>query len=412
MSTTRILLFTVVVPTFWFGLHLYIGRRLFDRTAVPQQLRQLGWGVLLGLATITLVTQFGARSGLEAMIGSWIDPLYWISALHMGFFCLLLATVAISEPLRWWWARRRPATHPATPTPASPDPSTSETLPSTLNPPTDPGRRTFLKGLNLGVLGMSGAMTAYGASRALRTLEVVDVTVAIDNLPQALEGFRIVQISDLHVGPTVRRPFVERVVKVANSLGGDLIAVTGDLVDGHVEQRRPDVAPLAQLKAPQGVFYVTGNHEYYWGVHPWLKEVKRLGFKALNNTHTVLNNGLVIAGVTDLKGDNFDPTHASDPHAAIAGAPADAIKVLLAHRPRSAFEATQAGFHLQLSGHTHGGQFAPWSLLVWLAQPFLAGLHQLDGMAVYVSRGTGYWGPPVRIGADPEITRLTLVSRS
>jgi predicted MPP superfamily phosphohydrolase len=254
-------------------------------------------------------------------------------------------------------------------------------------------------------------MTAFGAYKALRTLDVEEVTVPIKDLPEALEGFTIVQISDLHVGPTIRRPFVEKVVKAANDLKGDMIAVTGDLVDGYVHERRQDVAPLANLKAPEGVFYVTGNHEYYWGVQPWIEEAQRLGMVALINAHKVIRRAdasLVIAGVTDLRAGQFTPDEPSDPHKALAGAPQEAIKVLMAHQPKSAFEAARAGAHLQLSGHTHGGQFVPWSFVVWMVQPFVAGLHSLEQLQLYVSRGTGYWGPPVRIAANPEITRLTL----
>ena len=404
MSMTRILFFTLVVPTLWFGVHVYIGRRLLERGLWRKATRQAGWATLLGLGLVTLLTQIGGRLGLEEALGGWMDPLYWVSYVYMGFFCLLLFAVLASELAR------------LVPRLGASEVGLTEgvAIPGDKDDgrEVDEGRRSFLRGLNMSVVGAAGGLTALGVHNARRKLDVVDVEVPIKDLPEALEGFRIVQISDLHIGPTIRRPFVERVVEVANGLGGDLIAVTGDLVDGNVAQRRGDVAPLKQLKAREGVFYVTGNHEYYWGVGQWLDEVKRLGFTALNNAHVVLERGgakLAVAGVTDLKGGQFDPSHASDPRKAIDGAPQEAVKVLLAHRPRSAFEAVKAGFDLQLSGHTHGGQFAPWSLLVWMAQPFLAGFHVLDGMAVYVSRGTGYWGPPVRLAADPEITRLTLV---
>ncbi|MGA7393919.1 MAG: metallophosphoesterase [Terrimicrobiaceae bacterium] len=155
-----------------------------------------------------------------------------------------------------------------------------------------------------------------------------------------------------------------------------------------------------------------GNHEYYCGAHAWIAEMRRLGMSVLLNEHVVLEHfgeSVVVAGVTDLSAHHFDPAHRSDPVAAIAGAPQQSVKLLLAHQPRSALAAAEAGFHLQLSGHTHGGQFFPWNLFVKLFEPFTAGLHRLDGLWLYVSRGTGYWGPPKRFGAPSEITHLKLV---
>jgi predicted MPP superfamily phosphohydrolase len=254
--------------------------------------------------------------------------------------------------------------------------------------------------------------TAIGFANARYPARVVEVEVPIAGLPAALEGFTIAQVSDLHVGTTIRRPFVERVVERTNALGADLIAVTGDLVDGSVPALAPHVAPIARLSAPHGVYFITGNHEYYSGEPAWSAEVSRLGLRVLKNEHVVLrHNGaaLVLAGVTDFSAGQFDPAQHSDPRAALRGAPPQATKILLAHQPRSAFEAAEAGFDLQLSGHTHGGQFWPWNLFVRLQQPFTAGLHRVGRLWVYTSRGTGYWGPPKRFGAPSEVTRLRLV---
>jgi predicted MPP superfamily phosphohydrolase len=256
------------------------------------------------------------------------------------------------------------------------------------------------------------AVTALGLWNARRIARVVQVDVPIEGLPPALEGFTIAQISDVHVGPTIRRNYVEGIVAAVNALDADVVAITGDLVDGSVPQLREHVAPLAQLRARHGRFFVTGNHEYYSGALPWIEEVGRLGIRVLNNEHVVLGDAgakLVVAGVPDYGAALFDAAHASDPAAALAGAPADAhAKILLAHQPRTARAAAQAGFDLQLSGHTHGGQFWPWVHFVRFQQPFTAGLHRMDGLWVYVSRGTGYWGPPKRFGAPSEITRLRL----
>jgi hypothetical protein len=191
-----------------------------------------------------------------------------------------------------------------------------------------------------------------------------------------------------------------------------MVAVTGDLVDGSVAQLRSHVAPLGGLTSRHGTYFVTGNHEYYSGVTAWVAELRDLGVNVLLNEHVVLrhnDSALVIAGVTDHSGHHFDASHRSDPVAAIATAPDDVVRILLAHQPRSAAAALQAGFQLQLSGHTHGGQFWPWNFFVRLQQPFTAGLHRLQSLWVYTSRGTGYWGPPKRFGAPSEITHLRLV---
>ncbi len=259
---------------------------------------------------------------------------------------------------------------------------------------------------------------ALGVFSALLMLTVLrDLLVALlPGLSPALQSLRIVQISDVHVGPTIGHGFVERLVEQANALDADLVAVTGDLVDGPGHELRDHLEPLAQLKARLGCFFVTGNHEYYAGCHPWLPEFKRLGLRVLLNAHEVIERRaqghsarLVVAGVTDWSAHRFDSTHRSDPRAALRGAPEQAdLRLLLAHQPRSAAAAEEAGFDVQLSGHTHGGQLWPWIYLVYLQQPYLAGLHRHGRLWVYVSRGSGYWGPPQRLGAPSEVTLITL----
>jgi predicted MPP superfamily phosphohydrolase len=255
-------------------------------------------------------------------------------------------------------------------------------------------------------------MTLAGFLNARRVARVVQVDIPIANLPAELQGFSIAQISDIHVGPTIKRAYLERIVERVNALDADMIAVTGDLVDGSVANLAAHTAPIAKLHSRHGSFFVTGNHEYYSNAHEWIDELRRLGLHVLLNEHVVLSHGgaqLVVAGVTDFNGGHFDPAHDSDPQVAVAGAPFDATKLLLAHQPRSAEAAARAGFDLQLSGHTHGGQFWPWNFFVPLQQPYTAGLHRLRDLWIYVSRGTGYWGPPKRFGAPSEITYLRLV---
>jgi uncharacterized protein len=257
-------------------------------------------------------------------------------------------------------------------------------------------------------------LTALGYYNARRVAAVRHVDVPIESLPASLHGFRIAQITDLHIGPTIGRGHVEAIVDAVNRLEPDMIAITGDLVDGSVRQLAAHTAPLSELRARHGAFFVTGNHEYYSGVGSWIGELRRLGLNVLLNEHVVLAHDgaeIVVAGVTDFGAHHFEPGHRSDPGVALEGAPERAAaKVLLAHQPRSAPAAEAAGFHLQLSGHTHGGQFLPWNWFVRVQQPFTAGLDRLGKLWVYTSRGTGYWGPPKRLGAPSEITCVHLVS--
>lgn len=277
------------------------------------------------------------------------------------------------------------------------------------------------------VVGVALAATAIGYRNARRTAGVLRVDIPIEGLSPALEGFTIAQISDLHIGPTIRAPMVERLVKRVNDLQAHVVAITGDLVDGGVADLVDHVAPLAKLRARQGVYLVTGNHEYYAGGLPWVEHFKSLGLHVLINEHVVLravfasaaqtdeeegDNCIVFAGITDFEAGHFVHEHKSDPFKALDGAPHSAcVRILLAHQPRSAMTAEAAGFDLQLSGHTHGGQFWPWNHFVRLQQPFTAGLHKMGKMLIYVSRGTGYWGPPKRLGAPNEIALLRLVRK-
>ncbi len=263
------------------------------------------------------------------------------------------------------------------------------------------------------VLATAAMVTVLGAWNARRTAAVVRVDVPVTDLPDALHGFTIAQISDIHVGPTIRGGYLQAIVDRVNRLEADMVAVTGDLVDGSVAELAGHVAPLAELRSRHGTFFVTGNHEYYCGAHAWIAELRRLDVRVLLNEHVVLTHDgsdVVVAGVTDHSAHHFDVGHRSDPQASVHGAPIGAaLRLLLAHQPRSAMAAIGLGFHLQLSGHTHGGQFWPWNLFVRLQQPFTAGLHCLRGLWIYTSRGTGYWGPPKRFGAPSEITCLRMV---
>lgn len=258
----------------------------------------------------------------------------------------------------------------------------------------------------------SVVIAAIGFKQAVRGPRVAEVSIGVPGLKPGLRGLKIAQISDLHVGPTIRRAQVERVVEKVLALEPDLIAVTGDLVDGDVESLAPHVAPLARLKAPLGVYYVPGNHEYYSGALPWIAKTAELGFTPLINENRVLERDgarLLIAGVPDEQGEYFVPGHAPDQQKAAAGGEGTDFRLLLAHRPDGAAAAARAGFDLQLSGHTHGGQFFPVSLLIPLFHRHSRGLGRSGRMKIYVNPGTGYWGPANRFAVPSEITLLTLV---
>lgn len=365
-------------------LHFYVGLRLLP--SLPG-----GWAAALALllAVSALSTPLGliARRLARAPLA---DKLAWAGLVFMGLFSsLFVLTLLRDAALLAAWVV---------------DAAAPDALPMA-------ALRSFS---GMGVPPLALAVTAFGYVNARRTAAVVAVDVPIRGLPAALQGFTIAQISDIHVGPTIKGPYLDGIVDAVNALRPDLVAITGDLVDGTVAELAAHVAPLARLASRHGSFFVTGNHEYYSGAGPWLAELQRLGVTNLLNQHVVIERGgalLVLAGVPDYSAGHFDRSHRSDPAAAMAGAPGGAAaKVLLAHQPRTAQAAAQAGFDLQLSGHTHGGQFLPWNFFVRLQQPFTAGLHRLGAMWVYVSRGTGYWGPPKRFWAPSEITKIRLVS--
>ena len=365
----------------------YTGWRLIPPAQLAPPWNLVAWLTLLLVAALPFAS-FSLRQYFD---GIWASLLAWLTYLSLGFFVLLFSLLLLRD-LGWllWAGLERLQSlaqgHP-------------------LEAP-DPLRRQFvLKAANLGTLVLALGVSGFGFYHARRRPRVDQVEVFFPGLAPELEGLRIVQFSDVHAGPTIKRPQVEAIVAAIEDLQADLIVFTGDLVDGSVADLRSQVEPLARLRAPLGCYFITGNHEYYSGVEEWLAEAQRLGFTVLNNEHRLLLEGrLLLAGVTDI---GSDP--ASDPAAALGPEPPPgALRLLLAHQPRSIFAAAQAGYHLQLSGHTHGGQFVPWKYLIPLQQPYIEGLHQHARTWIYVNRGAGYWGPPIRVGAPSEISLLTL----
>jgi predicted MPP superfamily phosphohydrolase len=230
-----------------------------------------------------------------------------------------------------------------------------------------------------------------------------------------MSGLRLVQLTDLHIGPILGRDWLASIVASVNALDPDVVVITGDLVDGSVETLREQVAPLADLRAKRGVYFVTGNHEYYSGVDEWIAELTRLGVRVLRNERVAIGDGdeaFDLAGVDDWSAGRFGAGHGPSLERALAGRDSSRELVLLAHQPKQIIEAAARGVGLQISGHTHGGQIFPWNFLVRLDQPYVDGLALHNDTYIYVSRGTGYWGPPMRVGAPPEITLLELVSEA
>ncbi|HZC79573.1 MAG TPA: metallophosphoesterase, partial [Ktedonobacterales bacterium] len=287
-----------IVGGLWTLLNVYVGAHVLGPAGLSGLPLILAWGAVLLVAWLPLVAMATARSGAHGPLMRVLD---WAAYSALGLSSLLIVSFFVTDLLR---------------------------LPATAR-------------LVLVVVSGAVLLTLVGIVLARRP-RVVRVTVPIADLPDDLAGFRILQLSDLHIGSTIRRPFVDAVVNRANALRPDLIAVTGDVADGLVPELREHVAPLARLRAPHGTYFVTGNHEYYWDVRGWTRELERLGIEVLDNEHRLLVQGtgrMVIAGVTDLSA-------GSDPAAAVAGAPHSDVRVLLAHQPRSAFAAQAAGYDL------------------------------------------------------------------
>ncbi len=266
----------------------------------------------------------------------------------------------------------------------------------------------------IGVVGVVAAATATGLRAALATPEVRRVEVRIERWPESLDGFRIAQLSDLHIGPLLKRAFVERLVAQVDRLAPDLIALTGDLVDGSVDHVRDEVEPFSRLSAPHGFYFVTGNHDYYSGPEDWVGRVREFGIRPLRNERVQIGEGdqsFDLAGVDDYRGDWI---RGSDEDLAEALRDRDPARpvVLLAHDPSSFKRAATMQVDLQISGHTHGGQIWPFGYLVQLAVPHVAGLLRRGRSQLYVSRGTGFWGPPIRLFAPSEITEIVIRRRS
>ena len=370
------LLFLAIALSLVAGMHYYVWARLVRDPQLPEAWTRAGTGALVALAIALPLALWLSR------FAPGVRPLLWLAFVWMGVGFLLVAFLGIADAGRLAaWAVRRLGASDA---------------------PADPARRVLLaRTLAAAVGGAVAGLSAFGVRSALGSVDVKELTIRLRGLPQALAGFRLVQISDVHVGPLLRKDWVRGVVARIGSLAPDAVVITGDLVDGSVAELRDHVAPLGELKPPRGVFFSTGNHEYYSGVKQWLAHLPTLGIQPLSNRRVELAPGLDLAGIDD-------PSGAPDLALALEGRDPRKPLILLAHQPRQFAEAARREVDLTLSGHTHGGQIWPFSWVVALVQPYLAGLHARGGSQLYVSRGTGFWGPPLRVFAPAEITLLRL----
>lgn len=379
----RVLFFVTTMIAVTVGLHRYLWVRLARDPAWSSSAQRGIALVLVGLVLATVATMILVRTASRETL----MPLAWVTYTWMGILFFLVASLGVGDLLR------------------------------ALSPkPVDEERRVFFARALAAVAGLvaTGAV-GKGMANMRAPVSLVRVPVTLPRL-RGTRSWRVVQLSDIHVGPTIGREFLDQIVDRVNAERPDLVVITGDLVDGSVESLSAHVAPLARLAAPEGVYFITGNHEYYSGAVEWCDHLESLGVRVLRNHCCAIGgeDGFTLAGVDDWTAHQFArlaPGHTHDLEGALRGAHPERPVVLLAHQPKSVREAAARGVDLQLSGHTHGGQLFPFNYLVRVQQPYVAGLAQVNERTqIYVSRGTGYWGPPMRLGAPAEITVLTLAA--
>ncbi|MFJ9999433.1 metallophosphoesterase [Streptomyces werraensis] len=422
MAIVFVLVALLVVAVLVTG-NWYVWRRLFrDTTAGPGPVRRIGAAVVVGGWLLFIGGMVASRTEapftLQRVL-AW--PGYLWLALTLYLLLALLAGELVRPVLRRVLERRARTSAPAparAPIPAgraagadpeAEGPAEEPEITDTAGAGDGPSRRLFVSRVVGGAAAAAAVGTVgYGTYGVLRGPKVKRVTVPLAKLPRAAHGYRIAVVSDIHLGPVLGRGFAQKVVDMINSTQPDLIAVVGDLVDGSVQDLGPAAAPLAQLTARHGSFFVTGNHEYFSGAEQWVEEVRRLGLNPLENARTELPH-FDLAGVNDVAGE--DEGQGPDFARALGDRDRARACVLLAHQPVQIHEAVDHGVDLQLSGHTHGGQLWPGNLIARGANPTVAGLDRYGDTQLYVSRGAGAWGPPTRVGAPSDITVIELASR-
>jgi len=394
-------LFAVIALSVWALTYLFIGWRLLGPAQLGTLPSALLWLSLGGLMVFVPAAMLLRHRFLER---SWAAPLEWAAYLSMGFVSLVFALLVLRD-LAVLLARFADSVGVLAGTFRNEGSSLFRAWPA------DPLKRVFLMNLSsAAVIVLSLVLMAVGWRNAYRPPRISEVKVGIDSLPGGLDGFRIAAISDIHVSRMIGKDYVADIVSRVNALAPDVIVFTGDVADGDAGPLRASAAPLGDLAAKYGKFFVTGNHEYYHS--GWIQEIRALGFTILDNENRVITRAdghLVLAGVPDSRTvSGFVKGVVSDPEKAAAGALASDVKVLLAHQPSDAPAAAKAGYDLMISGHSHGGQFFPWNLVVGMFPYSSPGLHQIGKTRSYVSRGAGFWGPPMRLMAPREITLFVL----
>ncbi|MFG3422237.1 metallophosphoesterase [Micromonospora sp. NPDC048063] len=397
-------------------IHLYLWKRLVRDTTTPGRWRRIGGITALVLALLVPATMAGTQAGLYWL--AWPGYL-WLAVM----FYLLVLLVALEVPMLVARLVLRRQAVAAEPTAAAPEPALvgaagpadPPAAGAVAQPDHDPARRLLLaRGAAIFAGLTATGLTGYGIRTALGPPRLDRVQIPLAKLPRSMDGLRIATVSDIHLGPLRGRAHTERIVAAINRLDADIVAVVGDLVDGSVAELGEAAEPLRGLRSRHGSYFVTGNHEYYSGVEEWVQEVDRLGLRVMQNERTEIQargGVLDLAGVNDVTAAGTGLAAPADYAAALGDRDPSRPVVLLAHQPVAAVEAAKFGVDLQLSGHTHGGQMVPFNLLVKLQQPVVSGLGEVDGTKVYVTNGAGFWGPPVRVGAEPQVTLVELRAR-
>ncbi|MGW5774700.1 metallophosphoesterase [Streptomyces sp. NPDC003863] len=412
------LLVLVVVLALLGGVHWYVWRRLVRDVTVPRSLaRRVGTAAVVVLPLLSIAALVSSRAGAPFVLQQVVawPGFLWLAVL-LYLVMALLAGEAVRPLLRAWTGRRAAAAVPAEPVtvpaaePAEPVPAEEPAPVAEPQVESDLSRRLFVSRVVAGsAAAVAVGTVGYGTYGVLRGPRVKRVTVPLAKIPRAAHGYRIAVVSDIHLGPILGRAHTQRIVDTINATQPDLVAVVGDLVDGTVENLGPAAEPLARLRARHGSFFVTGNHEYFSGADAWVDHVRELGLHPLRNARVEVPAGFDLAGVDDVAGESIG--EGPDFARALGDRDRSRAAVLLAHQPIVVHDAVRHGVDLQLSGHTHGGQLWPGNHLAELANPTVAGLERYGDTQLYVSRGAGAWGPPVRVGAPSDITIVELASK-
>lgn len=406
-------------------VHRWLWARLVRDTTRPGgPARRAGTVLAFALPALAVAALVAGHAGAPF----WLQRLVaWPGFMWLAVLLYLTMAMTVAEPVRRVWLRRSAAREPvpgpapataavpvssapgsSAPVPTSPAPGTTGGPPPATPAPADLTRRLFVA-RTVGGAAAAAALGTVGVGTygVLRGPRVKRVQVPLARLPRAAHGFRIAVVSDIHLGPILGRAHTTRIVETVNRTQPDLIAIVGDLVDGTVHDLGPAAEPLRGLRARHGSFFVTGNHEYFSGAQQWVDHVRELGIEPLENARRALPY-FDLAGVNDVQGTSEG--HGPDFRKALGDRDRSRTAVLMAHQPIVIHEAVRHGVDLQLSGHTHGGQLWPGNYIAELANPTVAGLERYGDTQLYVSRGAGAWGPPVRVGAPSDITVVELAS--